>query len=59
MQKPWYKSRTVWINVLTLLTLIMSTVVSWPELSEYSMYIAYALTIINIILRFITEVKIK
>jgi len=59
MHKPWYKSRTIWINALTLIALIISTIVSWPELLPYSTYLAYALTITNLLLRFITNTKIE
>jgi hypothetical protein len=59
MMKPWYKSKTVWINVLTLLALILSTIMQWPDLQAQATYIAYALTIVNLILRFITTTKLE
>jgi hypothetical protein len=59
MHKPWYQSKTVWINALTLTALILSTIMQWPDLQAYATYIAYALTIVNIILRFITTSKLE
>lgn len=59
MCKPWYQSKTVWINALTLTALILSTIMQWPDLQAYATYIAYALTIVNIILRFITTSKLE
>ena len=26
MEKPWYQSKTLWVNILTLLALILGTV---------------------------------
>lgn len=56
--KKWYKSKTVWINVLTLIAMILATVSAWPELNDLTPQIAYALTIVNVMLRFISAEKI-
>jgi len=56
--KRWYKSKTVWINVLTLIAMILATIAAWPELNDVSPQIAYALAIVNVLLRFISSEKI-
>ena len=53
--KPWYYSRTLWVNALTLLIMILGTVAQWPEFSAYAGQIAGALAIVNMLLRFITD----
>ena len=59
MCKPWYTSKTVWINALTLTALIISTIMQWPDLQQYSTYLTYALAIVNLVLRFITTTKLE
>jgi hypothetical protein len=58
MAKEWYKSKTLWVNVLTLLALILGTVAQWPELQAIAPQLLGALTIVNIVLRFITDTKL-
>lgn len=58
MTKQWYQSRTLWINVLTLVALIISTVAQWPELQHMAPQLLGALSIVNIVLRFITDSKL-
>jgi len=57
--KPWYQSKTVWINALTLAALIISTMMQWPELQQYATYLTYALAIVNLVLRFITNTQLE
>lgn len=57
--KPWYQSKTVWINALTLAALIISTIMQWPELQQYATYLTYALAIVNLVLRFITNTQLE
>jgi hypothetical protein len=56
--KRWYKSKTVWINVLTLAAMILATVGAWAEMQDVAPQIAYALAIVNVLLRFISAEKI-
>ena len=56
--KRWYASKTVWINVLTLATMIIGTVTQWPEMKDLAPQLIYALAIINVMLRFISSEKI-
>ena len=57
--KRWYKSKTVWINVLSLVAMILATVAQWPELSDIAPQIVYALAIVNVLLRFVTSESVR
>ena len=57
--KPWYKSKTVWINVLSLVAMILATVAQWPEMNEIAPQIVYALAIVNVLLRFVTSESVR
>lgn len=57
--KRWYKSKTLWINALTLLLLVLGTVSNWQEMQQYSTHIAYASALVNVVLRFITTEKLQ
>jgi hypothetical protein len=52
--KPWYESRTLWFNVFALLAVIIGSLTQWPELVEIYPQLTAALTIVNMILRFMT-----
>lgn len=58
MEKPWYASKTLWVNVLTLLALILGSVAQWPELAHLAPQLLGALSVVNIILRFVTDSKL-
>ena len=57
--KRWYRSKTVWINVLTLIAMILATVAAWPEVQDVAPQIAYALAIVNVLLRFVSSESIR
>ena len=57
--KRWYKSKTVWINVLSLVAMILATVAQWPEMNEIAPQIVYALAIVNVLLRFVTSESLR
>jgi len=52
--KPWYESRTLWFNVFALLAVIIGALTQWPELVGIYPQLTAALTIVNMILRFMT-----
>jgi len=58
MAKEWYKSKTLWVNVLTLLALILGTVAQWPELQSIAPQLLGLLSVVNIVLRFITDKRL-
>ena len=53
--KPWWESKTLWVNALTLIVMVLGTVAQWPEFSAYTGQIAGALAIVNMALRFLTD----
>lgn len=58
MTKRWYESKTLWVNVLTLLAMILSAVMQWPELQSIAPQIAVALSVVNILLRLLTDKRL-
>ena len=58
MTKRWYESKTLWINVLTLLAMILSAIMQWPELQSLAPQLLGALSVVNILLRFLTDSKL-
>jgi hypothetical protein len=53
--KRWYTSKTLWVNALTLLIMVLGTVAQWPEFADYAAHIAGIVAAINLILRVITD----
>jgi len=57
--KRWFRSKTIWINLLTLMAMILATIAAWPEVQEIAPQIAYALAIVNVLLRFVSSESIR
>jgi len=57
--KKWYQSKTVWINVLSLLAAITASLMSDSAMSEYAPLIIIINTTINILLRFMSSDKLE
>ena len=57
--KKWYESKTVWINILTLLAAITASLMSETALSDYIPIIIILNTTINILLRFMSSDKLE
>lgn len=57
--KPWYTSKTLWVNALTLTVLVLGTLADRPELTAYAPTIATALAVVNVVLRFVTSEKLR
>jgi len=57
--KRWFRSKTVWITLLTLIAMILATIAAWPEVQEIAPQIAYALAIVNVLLRFVSSESIR
>ena len=53
--KPWYESKTIWINVLTILAVLITSVTAWPDMQRYGAQLATALAVVNVMLRLITS----
>lgn len=57
--KNWYQSKTIWVNVLTLVVMILSSLAQWQELAAYAPTLLAVVSTINIVLRFLTDKSIK
>lgn len=57
--KKWYQSKTVWINVLSLLAAITASLMSDPAMSGHATNIIILNTTINILLRFMSSDKLE
>lgn len=57
--KPWYLSKTVWVNVLTLVATVIGTVSGWDFIKSHPDVMAgllMASSAVNVALRFLTSV---
>ncbi len=60
MDKQWYKSKTVWFNVLSVVVLIVKAI--WPDFADFELDPALGagvLAIVNLVLRFATKVPLS
>lgn len=53
--KPWYESKTIWVNVLTVVAVLITSMASWPDMQQYGAQLATALAVVNVMLRLITS----
>ena len=53
--KQWYQSKIIWVNILTIVAVIISAVLPLPELESAAPYLTTGLAIVNVILRVITS----
>lgn len=60
MVKMWYESKTLWINVIAIVVAILIEFIALPIVGEQlHMWLTFAIAVLNIILRFITEFPIE
>lgn len=57
--KKWYQSKTVWINVLSLIAAITASLMSESAMSDYIQIIIIINTTTNILLRFMSSTKLE
>lgn len=57
--KKWYQSKTVWINVLSLIAAITASLMSESAMSDYIQIIIIINTTTNILLRFMSSDKLE
>ena len=53
--KPWYESKTIWVNALTVIIVLITSMTSWPQMQQYGAQLATALAVVNVMLRLITS----
>ena len=61
--KNWYESKTIWLNVIALLVLVIPVVLdammqTFPDLGLLPIWGGAVLAILNIVLRFLTDVPL-
>lgn len=58
-QKEWYQSKTIWINIFSLVVLVLSTMSGWAELKDIAPQMLVGVNVLNIGIRFLTSEGIK
>lgn len=53
--KPWYESKTIWVNILTVIIVLVTSMMSWPDMQQYGAQLTTMLAVVNVILRLITS----
>lgn len=53
--KPWYESKTIWVNVLSVLVVLVTSIMAWPDMQQYGAQFTTMLAVVNVILRLITS----
>ncbi len=53
--KPWYESKTIWVNALLLVASVCLALLNEPAMQEYAPIIVIINTTINVILRIMTS----
>jgi uncharacterized membrane protein len=57
--KQWWRSKTIWINILTLVAVIISQIMGWEDMKSYAPTLLIVSNAINLVLRFISTAPIK
>jgi len=57
--KQWWESKTIWINILTLVVMIISQIMGWEDMKSYAPTLLIISNAINLVLRFISTAPIK
>lgn len=57
--KDWYKSRTLWFNLVSILIVVAAELANVPDLATYAPYFAAFVTIGNVVLRALTSEPLR
>jgi hypothetical protein len=57
--KPWYESKTIWVNALLLVGSVCLALLNEPAMKEYAPVIIIINTTINVILRIMTTKEVS
>lgn len=57
--KSWWQSKTIWINVLTLIVAMIAQLMGWEELKAYAPELLITSNVINLVLRVISTAAIE
>jgi hypothetical protein len=55
MPKPWYQSKTIWTNIITLAIFVLGQLAVIPDFADVSKYLVLVVAVLNIILRAVTS----
>ena len=57
--KQWWTSRTLWVNVLTLLAMVITQIMGWSDMQAYAPELLMISNVVNILLRFVSTAQLK
>jgi hypothetical protein len=57
--KQWWESKTIWVNILTLLAMVISQIMGWEDMKSYAPTLLIVSNAINLVLRFVSTAPIK
>lgn len=57
--KPWYESKTIWVNIISLVVVVIGTMAGWQEMQEYAPTLIAAVNVLNLLLRLVTYEAVK
>lgn len=52
--KPWYYSKTIWINIISMAIMALGTMMDWPEFSGWMPQLVLGINALNLALRLVT-----
>jgi uncharacterized membrane protein len=52
--KPWYESKTLWVNIISLVVVVIGTMAGWQEMKDYAPELLGAVNVLNLVLRLVT-----
>ena len=58
-RKEWWKSRTIWINIISLMVMMITAMAGWVELQDFAPQMLAVVNMLNIVIRFLTSEGIK
>jgi hypothetical protein len=57
--KPWYESKTLWVNIISLVVVVIGTMAGWQEMKDYAPELLGAVNVLNLVLRLVTYEAVK
>jgi uncharacterized membrane protein len=57
--KPWYESKTLWVNIISLVVVVIGTIAGWQEMKDYAPELLGAVNVLNLVLRLVTYEAVK
>lgn len=57
--KQWYESKTMWVNIISLMIVMIGTIAGWQDMKEFAPELLAAVNVLNLVLRLVTFEGIK